>query len=157
MMNKVRCRHCGYTQATRESSVGSIQRCRACGEKIFIKEARTGFLGWIVLLIIGGVIWLVLPSRSVTPPPSSPPVSTPPVARPVVSNPPSPSPPVAFHQPEPTPIRPSASPTERKRVSSVPSTAEVVKRNLEKTKKALEHYTPTINTNPYGEKASDSP
>jgi hypothetical protein len=156
-MYKVRCPHCGYSQATRESSIGSIQRCRACGEKIFIKEARMGILGWMVLFVAGGAIWYAWPSRSsAPPPPAGPAVPTAPVSRPVVTRSAPTSPLVAAPQPVPAPVRPSLLPPGKK-ASAVPSTADVVKRNLEKTKKALKYYTPTINTSRYGEKASNSP
>jgi hypothetical protein len=122
-----------------------------------------GLLGWIAILVIGGIVWTVWSSRSSAPRPgpgpqiSSPPVAPPPVSK-AVPNPAPVTPPVAQKQPDPTtPPRPSPPAPDQKNVSLVPSTADVVKQNLEKTKKALEHYTSTINTSRYGERASNAP
>jgi hypothetical protein len=159
MTYKVRCPHCGYAQATRKSSVGSIQRCRACGEKIFIQDVRSGIglVGWILILIIVGAIWRFLSTPPAAPPPISPPPASAPVTDPVVASTTPASSPVLPPKADPARALPSQSSAVRKKVSEVPSTADVVKRNLEKTKKALEHYQPTQNVNPYGEKDSTLP
>jgi len=133
----ITCSRCGNQQNMRWSSIGTIQRCRACGQKFRADAPRRGCLKWLILIVIGVVVCLAVCSKpspdlrqnhSPVVKPSPPlPAQTPtfplhPPADVLVPESSSDSVPIPFHQPS------------LKDRYSGPDVEATVKRNLEKNK-----------------------